>query len=345
MRLLITDPFHPVVPATVSALKERARAGGDAWTVIGLAPRGSGADPAALDGLIRGPDGRDRDWSSLVELVRSHRIDVVLPWTDADAGRIAPLAAELAAAGTALACAPTQLVDLAGDKWATVARLAQLGVPVPETRLVRTADEIEKAAADLGYPGTPLLLKPRGLAGGHGIWSVRAGADLTRTSPRPQLPVEALVAAVGRSTKTADYLLQHELAGTDVSVDVLAHEGNVVISAVRTRGRTLGGLCVEGTVLPVSPPLDDVVAGLVAGLAWSHLANIQLIVEPNRGLVTVYEINARASGSIGTCAHAGLDLLHAAIEYARTGQVPAVPATALSPVGFRRYWSDEVWPL
>lgn len=43
--------------------------------------------------------------------------------------------------------------------------------------------------------------------------------------------------------------------------------------------------------------------------------------------------------------YAGLDLLHAAIEYARSGKVPVVPATVPVPVGFRRHWIDQVWPL
>lgn len=345
MRVLITDPFHPVAPGTVAGLKERARAAGEDWTVLGLTSRPEGARPPALDGLIAGPDRRRPRWQDLIAVAGSNRIDVLLPWTDVDAQGIARYADPLAAAGTSVACAPAPLVELAGDKWATTLRLAELGIPVPQTRLVRTAAETEKAAADLGYPEAPLLLKPRGLAGGHGVWSIRAEVDLTRTSPRPRLPLDALAAALARSEERVEFLLQHELAGTDISVDVLAHDGRVVASSVRTRQRTLGGLCVQGTVLPTFPGLDNVISRLVGGLGWSHLANIQLIAEPTCGTVTVYEINARAAGSIGITAHAGLDLLHAAITYAHTGQVPPLPATVPNPIGFRRHWTDEVWPL
>jgi carbamoyl-phosphate synthase large subunit len=345
MRVLITDPFHPVVPATVLGLKERARAAGEEWTVLGLASRSEGARPPALDGLIAGPDWRKPRWQDLVALAGSSRIDVLLPWTDLDPQGIARYADPLAAAGISVACAPAPLVELAADKWATTLRLAELGVPVPETRLVRTAGEVEKAAVDLGYPQAPLLLKPRDPAGGQGVWSIRAGVDLTRTSPRPRLPLAAVAAAVAGSEERVDFLLQQELAGTDLSVDVLAHRGRVVAAGVRTRQRTLGGLCVQGSVLPTFPGLDEVISCLVGGLGWSHLANVQLIADPARGTVTVYEINARAAGSIGITAHAGLDLLHAAITYAQTGAVPPVPATVPNPIGFRRHWTDEVWML
>lgn len=59
----------------------------------------------------------------------------------------------------------------------------------------------------------------------------------------------------------------------------------------------------------------------------------------------MYEINARAAGSIGITACAGLDLLHAALTYALSGQVPPLPATVPHPIGFRRHWNDQVWPL
>ena len=254
MRVLITDPFHPVVPATVAGLKEQARAAGEEWTVLGLTSRTEGARPPALDGLIAGPDRRNPRWQDLVALAGSDRIDLVLPWTDIDAQGITRYADPLAAAGTSVACAPAPLVELAGDKWATTLRLAELGVPVPKTRLVRTAAEVEKAAVDLGYPQAPLLLKPRGLAGGHGVWSIRAGVDLTRTSPRPRLPLDALAAAVAGSEERTEFLLQQELAGTDLSVDVLAHGGRVVAAGVRTRQRTGPSTTRRASAAPPTSP-------------------------------------------------------------------------------------------
>lgn len=346
MRLLITDPLHPVVQSTIARLKDRALEDGDTWTVLGLTTRAEAAHPPALDGLVTGPAPDDPVWGRcLLDLARRHRLDVVLPWTDVDARAASAHAAALAAVGTSVACPPARLVELACDKWATTLRLADAGIPVPESRLVRTAADVAAAATEMGYPRQPLLLKPRGLAGGHGVWSIRPGGDLTRTAPVPRLPLEAMVAAIATSDGRAEFLLQHELTGTDISVDVLAHDGRVIASAVRTRGRTLGGLCVQGTVLPGFPRLDQVVCEIVQVLGWSHLANIQLIADPGSGAVAVYEINARAAGSIGTSAHAGLDLLHAAIEYARSGEVPVVPATVPTPVGFRRFWTDQVWPL
>jgi hypothetical protein len=80
----------------------------------------------------------------------------------------------------------------------------------------------------------------------------------------------------------------------------------------------------------------------VAGLNWSSLAIVQLRVG-DAGPV-VYEINARASGSIGISARAGVDLLAAAIDQAR-GVTPVVPAAGEAMrIEFRRHWQEHCWP-
>ena len=96
---------------------------------------------------------------------------------------------------------------------------------------------------------------------------------------------------------------------------------------------------------PGWPELDQAVERVIAGLGWSHLANVQLIADPATGAVKVYEINGRAAGSLGVAAHAGVDLLATALEYARSGVPPERPLRVGTAVGFRRYWQDQTWPL
>jgi ATP-grasp in the biosynthetic pathway with Ter operon len=140
-------------------------------------------------------------------------------------------------------------------------------------------------------------------------------------------------------------LVQAEVPGIDVSVDVLAADGKIAGLVVRTRTTVLGGLCVQGTVQPSWPELEETIERLISGLTWSNLANVQLIADPASGTVTVYEINGRAAGSVGVASHAEVDLLAAALEYTQTGLPPATPLQVSAPVGFRRYWQDQAWPL
>lgn len=278
----------------------------------------------------------------------------VLPWTDRDASALARHHARFERAGVALVCPPGPLVALAGDKWATTDRLALLGVPVPETREVSTGGQLREAAEQLGYPGRTLILKPRHLAGGAGVWRVAADADPMRPGARPSLPLAALAAALDNQDGARELVLQHEVHGVDTSVDVLAHEGRLLAAVARTRAATLGGLSVAGQVSAPTPAVHAVVERIVVELNWSSLANIQLITTPD-GRPVVYEVNARASGSIGLAAYAGVDLLTSAIHLARTGSAgtgpgpagalnPQRPSGGITAMSFRRYWLDHSWP-
>jgi hypothetical protein len=343
LRLLITDPLHPVVECTIGPLKARHPYG---LAVFGVSTVSGAVPPPSVDGVFVCPPLDDpRYIPALVELIRRYRIDVVLPWTDQDALVISSHAAELVAAGAQVACAPAFLVRMACDKWATLQRLVELNVQIPATYLITSAAQLVTAAADLGYPDRSLMLKPRGLAGGRGIWSIQAAVDLNWTSPRPRLPLEAIQAALSTMDGPVELLLQQDVPGVDLSVDVLAVDGKTAGLTARTRTDVLGGLCVQGTVQPSWPELDDTIERVVGGLGWSHLANVQLIADPGSGAVTVYEINGRAAGSLGVGSHAGVDLLATALEYARTGRPPATSGRVSAPVAFRRYWQDQTWPL
>jgi biotin carboxylase len=225
-------------------------------------------------------------------------------------------------------------------------RLDAEDIPTPPTRLVASSTELVLAAYDLGYPDRRLIFKPRRLAGGAGVWSVRSDFELAARGPLTQLPLEAVACAldaVDSGGSTAEYLIQAALSGTDYSVDGLADRGRLLAQVARTRDATLGGLCVEGRVTSTLVPLGELIERVVAALDWSNLINVQLIMT-EAGEPFVYEINGRAAGSIGTGSYVGVDLLRAAIEYSRAGVAPQpsllVPAP---PVAFRRYWHDQWW--
>jgi len=340
LRLLVTDPFHPVTAMTLQEL----RRGYANSVVLGVDPEAERFPaPPGYDGVIACPVPEEPGYCEAIgEIAVGHGIRAVLPWTDRDALALSRGAKRLAALGVATVCPPHELVALACDKWATIARLDRMELPVPATRVVRCGDELRAAARALGYPDRSLVVKPRSLSGGLGVWRLGAAGDVLATSPRPQVPVEAMAEILDRMPRAVDVLVQEELSGVDTSVDVLCRDGRVLAAVSRTRKSTLGGLCVAGTVGAADGALLGVIEALMRALNWSGIANVQLIVDD--ACAVVYEINPRAAGSIGVCAHTGLDLLSAAITLAETGAPLDLAAVRPRTVGFRRHWDDQCWP-
>jgi carbamoylphosphate synthase large subunit len=343
-RLLITDPFHPVTAPTMTALRRDCRD----CRVIGVhSAVEAGVAPPGVDAVEQVPrPGSDDFVTGVLDVALRHGLTAVLPWTDRDALAVARERAVLDAAGVAVVCPPTPLVELACDKWATRQALDRLGVPVPEARLVHDGRELVDAARDLGHPCRRLMLKPRRLAGGRGVWRISDRADLTSGGPLPSLPLEAVAVALDLSPEPAvrdGFVVEHEVVGADTSVDVVALDGATMCIVARTRQMTLGGLSVAGQVMPPSDGVRAVAQTVVGQLGWSSLANLQL-VEPLSGPPVVYEINPRAAGSVGLAVHAGADLLTAAIRLAQHGTVPDdLPDSVATVIQFRRYWHDHVW--
>jgi predicted ATP-grasp superfamily ATP-dependent carboligase len=296
--------------------------------------------PPGVDTVIEVPPVDSITFGEAIErVVATHAISAVLPWTDRDALALSGLVGRLH--GAVVVCPRRELVELACDKWASAIRLDELGVAVPRSRRVSSGADLRSAADELGYPARSLVLKPRSLSGARGVWSLRADADPFAAGPFPQATVEAMAVAVdgrggGRSTPL---VLQEEVEGDDVSVDVLAVAGSLRMAVARTRTATLGGLCVEGMVRPPSGAERRAIEKIVVGLDWSSLANIQL--KAGRSGPVVYEVNARAAGSIGISARAGVDLLAAAIDHAHG--VPAGAWADVLPTGFRRHWHEQCW--
>lgn len=362
--LLITDPWHPVTAPTVSSL----RRGCTACRVVAVSDRHSGAGteppPPGVDGVVEVPPAQHpRFADAVLAAAAAHGATAVLPWTDRDARALAPHHGRFRRAGAPLVCPPPELVELADDKWITMTRLAELGVAVPATCQVRTGDQLREAALELGYPARALILKPRHLAGGAGVWRIAAEADPMAAGSPPSLPLAAMAAALDEpigGPVARNLVLQHHVDGADTSVDVLAHNGRLLGVVARTREATLGGLSVAGRVALPAETVRGVVERIVTELGWSSLANVQLITDRDATPV-VYEINARAAGSIALASYAGVDLLAAAIHLARTGRSreQLTPRSGLSALdegsepaaghgaaatSFRRYWLDHSWP-
>jgi len=114
-------------------------------------------------------------------------------------------------------------VDLAGDKEETNGILHDLGLPVPEQRIVRSASDAKRAARRIGFP---VVLKP--LAGNHG-----RGVSINLKTPEE---IEVAFAKARDHGRTI--IVESHIEGFDHRLLVI--DGELVAAAKREPGHVVG---------------------------------------------------------------------------------------------------------
>lgn len=176
---------------------------------------------------------------------------------------------------------------ICGDKELTSRYLRQAGLPVPEERLVRTAEQAVAAANELGYP---VVLKPVDVGGSHGV--VVGVADEMQVRDRF---AESLDVSPSKRV-----LVQSHVSGRDYRVLVV--NGAVVAASWHRRAFVTGDgvrsvneliawenatLRVDRMLVPFKKIKDDGEVDRVLGAQGLHRASV-----PAAG----QEIDVRATG-------------------------------------------------
>jgi biotin carboxylase len=168
------------------------------------------------------------------------------------------------AASLGLACNPPEVVDAARSKVRMRERSAELGLPTPRARRVRSLDELYAAASVVGFPA---VVKPEFGASAVGC---------VRVDSLDELPtIYSLVREVvtpdhdGIFRMGNDLLLEEYLDGVEFDVDLVMHEGRCVFSSVSQNWPT-NEPSFQETGLHCPPDHDRKAVKMLVELAISH---------------------------------------------------------------------------
>jgi biotin carboxylase len=164
----------------------------------------------------------DRDAAAVVEALEGVRPDGVLTILEDSTGVVSRVAGALG-----LPANPPEAVDSARSKVRTRELSAQLGLPTPKARRVRSLDELFAAAA---YVGFPAVVKPEFGAAAMGCVRV----DDMESLPNIYSLVRSVARPEGHTIFRAgnDLLLEEYLDGVEFDVDLVMHRGACVFSSV-----------------------------------------------------------------------------------------------------------------
>lgn len=252
---------------------------------------------------------------SVLEFARKNEIELIIPATDFT---IAPLSKnrDRFEGVSRLALGPHAAIELAADKFRTIDLARELGIPVPETVLVSSMEELEGGTAQWDFP---VVVKDR--------FSMRwKGNRAVSGSVAYAYSVQDLKEKVGRRLKEAgDVLIQQFVQGAGLGFSCFAAEGKAYLpfSWLRVRETDPRGSGSSAQLsIPTPAGVQEASIALVrqAGLGGICMVEFK---RPHDGRPPVLmEINARPWGSIPLPIACGIDYPLVWVEWLLTGKLP-----------------------
>jgi predicted ATP-grasp superfamily ATP-dependent carboligase len=256
---------------------------------------------------------------TLYRAVQEHGVDLVIPVTDEV---IHPLARARARfePSCKLALAADPALEVVTDKARTLKLAQELGVPVPPTRVVRTAAEAREAMALLRWP---VVLKPAVSRKYSPQEGTIQSCSVSYASSLEEL-ADRMREFDGRHT----VLLQEYCAGSGEGVELLAYRGRPLAAFQHRRLAEVplsGGAGAWRESVPLDPDLYGYAARLVAALGWTGLIMVEFKVGAGAWLM---EINGRVWGSLPLAVLSGMDFPARLADLYFSGPPPAEDAPA-----------------
>jgi predicted ATP-grasp superfamily ATP-dependent carboligase len=307
-RVLVTDAESRKALACVRALGDEF----EVWTVSASRISVAGWSRWSRRHFVvpHGPDYADQ-----VLRLAGGRVGVIIAPQEDTILRLGRRADEFHDAGTHLSFPPLDVLERAFDKEQTLDLAVRAGVPAPPSAVLRDWDELELAAARLGYP---VVVKPRRSV----YWK---GMELL-TSPPPAYASDAieLRAAAARFRDANDLpILQRWVAGRGAGVFLLlARDGTLSAAFQHQRIRDVhptGSASVVRRSVPLQPSLVDPALALLREMGLWGAAMVEFRVDEITGEPMLMEVNGRLWGSLQLAVDAGLNFPRMLVDVTQGG--------------------------
>jgi predicted ATP-grasp superfamily ATP-dependent carboligase len=298
-RVLVTDADTPKALAIVRAI------GGvhEVWTTADSRFALAGWSRYVCKHITYAKHGTENHVEWILSACRNNGIQVVITPEEVSSLLLARKACRFQDHGIRLTTLPLHALQTAMDKARTIQAAIDIGVPVPQTRiLVRTADALA-AANELGYP---IVVKPRfswyeidgkfissdGV--GYANSDDQLGAIIAKLDPRLPAP---LIQRFIPGTGSGICML---LAKTGMLAAEFAHE--------RLRDyRPTGSGSVLRRSVRVDPALRTIALKLLRQIGARGIAMVEFRIDRETGEPYLMEINGRFWGSLQLAIDAGVN--------------------------------------
>jgi predicted ATP-grasp superfamily ATP-dependent carboligase len=220
------------------------------------------------------------------------------------------------------------------DKARVLATARQVGISIPEQRVLTTAEDAGSLDPDsLRYP---LVVKPARSVAESSHGRLKLGVTYARDAGELRQTLAQLPAAA------FPVLLQQRIIGPGVGIFLLLWDGrtDAVFSHRRIREKPpAGGVSVYRESIPADPELVRLSTALLAAFGWQGVAMVEYKVDASTGEPYLMEVNGRFWGSLQLAVDAGVDFPVRLVRLALGEPLPPQPPYRVG-VRSRWWWGD-----
>lgn len=256
---------------------------------------------------------------TVLEFARKNEIELIIPITDLTIGPLSKYR-DLFQGVSHLALGPHAALEVAADKFQTVCLARELGIPVPESTLVSSLDDLEGTVGSLVLnKGFPVVVKDRFSMRWKGNRGVMGSVAYSYSMDDLKQKVEH------RLQEAGDALVQQFVEGEGIGFACLAAEKNVYLPFMWSRLREIdprgSGSSAQRSISVVAG-VQEASHALVGRVGLEGICMVEFKRPHHGGPPVLMEINARPWGSIPLPITCGIDYPRLWVDWLLTGKLP-----------------------
>ncbi len=259
----------------------------------------------------------------LIEIAQREACSVILPLSTFDQEYFAANRAIFEKRGMRVVVSDFFAVSIANDKLKLYEALKDGCVPIADYQPVYDQSSLLAGLKKLGYPTKPVVFKLCHSTAARGLVIVREKTtifeSIHRNSGPPEVSSEELLQILPYLNDDNAILCEY-LPGDEYSVDVLSLRGNPIVSIVRKRYSSFGGLATHAEVVE-DLEIQGLAESVVRTVGLSYTSNVQFR-KNSAGIPCLMEVNPRIPGTIGLTVEAGVNMPALALELAVGRPIP-----------------------
>lgn len=277
------------------------------------------------------------------KICEEEKIDHILSLVTDELVKLSEAEQELLRLGARLLISSPDSLRKVINKGDLYKELRNMGIHVPEFRIVRTPDSLKQAIDDLGYPDNPVCFKPAISDGSRGFHILDNNIDKFRMlfNEKPNsahISLEELFRMITKRVVLPETIVMEYLPFEEFSVDLLVKKGKAVVAVPRLREATVGGITTKSVITKEQDIIDYAVM-IVERLRLNGNIGVQVRRDRNR-TPKIVEINPRIQGTIVHCTAAGVNLPVLAVKQA-LGIAPSEAELNVKwGTRMTRYWEE-----